>query len=120
MLKKLSTLQIFAFLLLSEPLRAIAQQTQPPTTLPPPQVYHPYGFWQMWNDIHGWPHWWLSPLLIMVTLVVICITEMIAVMRGRMIHGHRGDLVLVILKERDARGEIDQAKYEARKHVLKT
>jgi putative membrane protein len=117
MLKKLSALPIYTFFLLSEPLQAIAQQTQPPATPQPPQGYYWPGPWHMWSDGYGWPHWWIGPLM-MITFAVICMAMMFFMMRGGMMHRHRGHHALDLLKERFARGEITQAEYEDRRRVL--
>jgi hypothetical protein len=42
-MSKLSVLSIYTFFVLTEPLRAIAQQTQLPTTPQPPQGYYIIG-----------------------------------------------------------------------------
>jgi putative membrane protein len=112
MLKQLSALPFLAFFTLTQPLHAIAQQTQPPTT--PPGYYWP-GPWHMWSDVYGWPHWWIGPLM-MMSLVIFCVAMMFFMMRGR--HRHRSDYALDILKERFARGEINQAEYEERRRLL--
>jgi hypothetical protein len=41
MLKKLSTIPILTFVMVNDPLRAIAQQAQPPAAPQPPQGYGP-------------------------------------------------------------------------------
>lgn len=117
MLRKLSTLPVLIFLLLNEPLQAIAQQQQPPATPQPQPGYYGPGPWHMWGDGYGWAHWWIGPLM-MVTFAVICIAAMSFMMRGRMMHRHGGNNALDLLKERFARGEIDRAEYEERKRIL--
>jgi putative membrane protein len=116
MLKKLSALPILIFFTLIESLQAIAQQTQPAMPQPPQGYYWP-GPWHMWNDGYGWPHWWIGPLM-MVLFVMFCMAMMFFMMRGRMMHRHRSDYAIDILKERFARGEINQAEYEERRRLL--
>lgn len=92
MLKKLSTIPILTFFMLNQ---AIAQQAQPSATPQPPPGYWP-GPWHMWGN--GWPHWWMGPMID----------------DGSFRHLlHRDDRALDLLKERFARGEINQAEYEA-------
>jgi uncharacterized membrane protein len=43
---------------------------------------------------------------------------MFFMMRGGMVHGNRGAHAIDILKERYARGEINQAEYEERRRML--
>ena len=71
MYKKLSTLPILTFLVLIEPLEAIAQQTQPPNAPQPPQWYSGPVPWHMWSDGYGWHFWWAFPLM-MLFMVLIC------------------------------------------------
>jgi uncharacterized membrane protein len=53
----------------------------------------------------------------MVAFAVICMAVMFFMMRGRMMHGHH-HRALDILKERFARGEINQTEYEERRRLL--
>jgi hypothetical protein len=60
MLKKLSALPVLAFIVLIEPLQAIAQQAAPP----PPQGYYGPGPWHMWDG--GFGHgFWMFPLMML-------------------------------------------------------
>ena len=70
-----------------------------------------------WND--GWPMPWMffGPGLMLV-FAVVCLTMMVVMMRGGMTHRSRGTSALDILKERYARGEIDQAEYNERRRTL--
>ena len=83
MLKKLSTLPILTFFVLSDTLRAIAQQAQPLATPQPPQSYWP-GPWHM----YGWTHWWIGPLM-MVLFAIFFIVMMSFMMGGGMMRWHR-------------------------------
>ena len=67
-----------------------------------------------WNDYSGayWPMPWM-----MIIFAVICAAMMFFMMRGHRMHP-RGDEALDILKERFARGEIDQGEYEKRRRIL--
>ena len=112
MLKKLSTIPVLAFFLLNDPVRAIAQQAQPPA-VPQPPPYWPAP-WHMWGN--GWPHWWMGPMM-MVFFAIFCVVMMSLMMGGGM-HWHRGDRALDLLKERFARGEINKAEYEERRRLL--
>ncbi len=114
MLKKLSTIPVLAFFLLNDPVRAIAQQAQPPAAPQPQPGYWP-GPWHMWGN--DWPHWWMGPMM-MVLFAIFCIVVMSLMMGGGMMHWHRRDHALDLLKERCARGEINQAEYEEKRRLL--
>jgi len=68
MLKKLATLPLVAFIVIIEPLQAIAQQAAPQ----PPQGYYGYGTgpWHMWSYGYGWHFWWMFPFMMLFFLVV--------------------------------------------------
>ena len=71
-----------------------------------------------WND--SWPMPWMffGPLM-MIIFVVICMAMMFFMMRGgMMMRGDRRQEALDILKERFARGEINQTEYEDRRRLL--
>jgi len=67
MLKKLSSLPVLAFIVLLEPLQAIAQQTTPQ----PPQGYYGPGPWHMWNGGYGGHGFLMFPLMILF-LALVC------------------------------------------------
>jgi putative membrane protein len=77
----------------------------------------------MWWNNYSWPgdywpmHFFLGPGM-MIVFVIICFALMFFMMRGRRMHASRGGYALDILKERFARGEIDQAEYEERRRLL--
>ena len=52
--------------------------------------------------------------------VFICMTMMFFMMRGGMMRRHRGGHAIDLLRERYARGEINQAEYEERRRLLET
>ena len=57
--------------------------------------------------------------MMMVLFAIFCIVMMSLMMGGgRMMHWHRRDRALDLLKERFARGEINQAEYEERRRLL--
>lgn len=70
-----------------------------------------------WSD--GWQMPWMffGPLMMFV-FVIVCMTVLFFLMRGGMMHCARGGNAIDILKERYARGEIDQSEYEKRRRLL--
>jgi putative membrane protein len=135
MLKKLAALPVLAFIVLVEPLQAIAQQTAPQQPPTPPQGYYGPGPWHMWNGGYGWRGFWMFPLM-MLFLVIVCVA-FFAVARRSCAHGMhawggpanvmgrpRGDWgdpthsALQILNERFARGEIQKEEYTEKKAAL--
>jgi putative membrane protein len=71
-----------------------------------------------WSDFWPMPWMFFGPV-IMIIFVIICVTMMFSMMRGGMMHGDRGRDALDILRERYARGEINQSEYEERRRLLK-
>jgi putative membrane protein len=71
-----------------------------------------------WND--SWPMPWMffGPMMMMIIFVAICMAMMFFMMRGGMMRGDRRQEAIDILKERFARGEINQAEYEDRRRLL--
>jgi putative membrane protein len=67
-----------------------------------------------WNDYWPMPWMFMGPL-VMLVFVAMCIAMMFFMMRGM---GHRRRDAVDILKERLARGEINQAEYEERRRLL--
>jgi putative membrane protein len=118
MLKKLAALPVLAFIVLIEPLQAIAQQTAPQSP-PPPQGYYGPGPWHMWNGGYGGHGLWMLPLMLL--LLVLVGAAFFAIARNR----PRGDLwgdpshsALQILNERFARGEIQKEEYTEKRTAL--
>ena len=74
-----------------------------------------------WSDSWGaygpMPWMYFGPIMMLIFLAV-CIAVVYLVMRGASRGGSRGEHAVGILKERFARGEIDQAEFEARRRVL--
>jgi hypothetical protein len=66
MFKKLAALPVLAFIVLIEPLQAIAQQTAPQ----PPQGYYGPGPWHMWNGGYAGHAFWMFPLMLLFLLLV--------------------------------------------------
>lgn len=87
---------------------------------------HNTGIMPMW-DGHmwgggGWLGWglmWIVGLLWMVALVAIPVAVIYWLVGGRAA-GQTDDSALTVLRERYARGEIDDEEYEARRAVLET
>ena len=70
-----------------------------------------------WSDY--WPmHGMFFGPAIMFLFVIICVAMMFLMMRGGMMHRHRGRDAVDILKERYARGEINEAEYKERRRLL--
>jgi len=70
-----------------------------------------------WNDY--WPMPMFFGLPIMLVIMIFCLVMMFVMMRG-MRHRSRNGYAAEILKERFARGEINQAEYDERRRVLET
>jgi putative membrane protein len=70
-----------------------------------------------WND--AWPMPWMffGPVM-MITFVLICMAIMFFLMRGGTMRRNGRRDAIDILKERYARGEINQAEYDERRRVL--
>ena len=73
----------------------------------------------MWWLTDGWAHGWMPWMffgpVMMLILLAVCIGVVLLVVRG----ATRSDArPLEILKARFARGEIDQAEFEARRRTL--
>jgi putative membrane protein len=67
-----------------------------------------------WNDYSAPMHWMFGPLMMIGVIVLIFF-----MMRGMMVGNRSNDrLALDILKERLARGEINQAEYEERRRLI--
>lgn len=70
-----------------------------------------------WSDYWPMPWMFFGPMLMMI-FVVLCLAMVFFMMRGGMMHGARGGHAIDILKERYARGEINQAEFEERRRLL--
>ena len=66
---------------------------------------------------YGAMPWMFFGPVMMLIFFAVCIAVLFLVFRG-VNRGSRGDGALGILKERFARGEIDQAEFEQRRRVL--
>jgi putative membrane protein len=67
-----------------------------------------------WSDY--WPMPWFGPFM-MIFFLIVCMAMMFFMMRGGM-HRRSGGYAIEILKERFARGEINQAEFEERRRFL--
>jgi putative membrane protein len=72
-----------------------------------------------WYDYWPMPWFHFGPVM-MVLFIFFCVGMMILMMRGCGIRRHRSGRALDILKERYARGEIDQAEFEQRRRILES
>jgi putative membrane protein len=72
----------------------------------------------MWWDTY-WPMpWMLFGPATMIVFFVLCVAVMAFMMRGMMHHPRHGGGAIDILRERYARGEINQAEFEERRRLL--
>ena len=71
----------------------------------------------MWSEYWPMPWMFFGPVM-MIVFVVICVAMTFLMMRGGMRHRYRRRDAIDILKERFARGEINQAEYEERRRLL--
>lgn len=125
MLKTLSTLPLLIFILLLEPLLAIAQEAPQPSYPQPPQWYW-HGPWQ------GSGFWWICPLMMLFMFFVFG-AIFFFVRRPWPEHRHRWGppwhmmdrtwgppthSALQLLNERFARGEIQKDEYEDKKAAI--
>ncbi len=128
MLKKLTAIPLLAFIVLIDPLQAIAQQATPQ----PPENYYGPSPWHMWYGGYGWHFWWMFPLMMLFMFMIFAVIFFLA--RGFCGHGSHqwgppshmmnrawGDpsySALQILNERFARGEIQKEEYAEKKTAI--
>jgi len=119
MLKSISALPLMGFIVLIEPLQAIAQQAPQPPSLPP------QWYW------HGPHFWWICPLMLLMFFVLCGIFFCV---RGSCFGNRRHwrppwhmmdrgwdpptHSAIQILNERFAKGEIQQDEYEDKKAAI--
>ena len=69
-----------------------------------------------------WSDYWPMPMffgpVIMIVSLIICMTMIFFMVRGGTMHRYRGRDAIDILRERYARGEINQTEYEERRRLL--
>ena len=70
-----------------------------------------------WNDYWSMPWMFFGPL-VMIFFVIVCVTMMVLMMRGGGMRHGRNTYAIDILRERYARGEINQTEYEERRRFL--
>ena len=70
-----------------------------------------------WSDYWPIPGMFFGPVL-MFLFVIACMAMMFFMMRGDMMHRHPPRDAVDVLKERYARGEINEAEYRERRRLL--
>ena len=70
-----------------------------------------------WSDYWPMP-WMLFGPMMMIIFLVICMAMMFFAMRGGTMQRNRGGRAVEILKERYARGEINEAEFQERRRLL--
>jgi putative membrane protein len=71
----------------------------------------------MWWHDYYWGGGWPMPWMMMIVFAIVCVAMMFFLMRSHAMRSRSED-ALDILKERFARGEIDQSEYERRRRLL--
>jgi putative membrane protein len=75
-------------------------------------------WWSDWWGGYGAMPWMFFGPVMMIIFVAVCFAMMYFMMRGGMTHREGGSHAIDILKERYARGEINQAEFEERRRLL--
>lgn len=121
MLVKLVPITISAILMQST--LVAGQDTENPTAVvPSPEWRTGPGHWHMWGEHSGWHMWW-SPLWIMAffILLIILVRYLRLGRRWHRVHRRPHDptaSAIEILNERFAKGEIQEAEFDARRAKL--
>ena len=133
MTTKVSALLVAAFLGLSQPVLAFAQQTQQPSNPAQPYWNCP-GPWHMWGG--GWGFWWIFPLFILFMILIGVAIFFLGHRSGGGRHhwgpwqmmdrpsgpgrpwGDPTYSALQILNERFAKGEVPKQEYEEKKTAI--
>lgn len=78
----------------------------------------PRGYWD--DHMMGWGGWWFGPVMMLVFLavIVLIIIGLWRLFSGSQSDRARSDASLEILRERFARGEIDEEEFESRRRAL--
>ena len=75
-------------------------------------------WWGDWWGTYGPMPWMFFGPLMMILFLLACVAVMYLVMRSAPMGRHRDGWAIEILKERYARGEINQAEFEERRRLL--
>jgi putative membrane protein len=75
-------------------------------------------WWSNWWGGQGPVPWMFFGPLLLIFFFFACVTVMYLVMRAAPTGRHRAGRAIEILKERYARGEINQAEFEERRRLL--
>jgi putative membrane protein len=70
-----------------------------------------------WNDYWSMPWMFFGPGMMIIFFVIICMAMMFLMMRGGFGRGRNADAI-DILRQRYARGEINQTEFEERRRFL--
>jgi putative membrane protein len=72
-----------------------------------------------WNNAWGaFAPWMVLGPVMMLVFIAVCMALVLFFVRGVAHPAHKGERAINILRERYARGEIDQAEFEERRRVI--
>lgn len=74
-----------------------------------------------WDSPMGWGGWWLGPVMMLasVAVLVLIIIGLWRLIAGSSDRRQGREVALNVLRDRFARGEIDEEEFEARKRALR-
>lgn len=74
-----------------------------------------------WDSPMGWGGWWMGPVMMLagVAVLVLIIIGLWRLIAGSSDRGQGREVALNVLRDRFARGEIDEEEFEARKKALR-